>query len=76
MSVTSENVSEVFTSRLKARLKSLGWDQRRLASELECSDAYVSQLVRGRGKPSIKTLAKLAEVLRVAPKYFLENPNE
>ena len=48
-----------------------------LASKAGCTDAYLSQLERGRANPSIMTLKKIASALRVkVVDFFLEPETE
>ncbi len=50
---------------------------KQLASRAGCTDAYLSQLERGRANPSITTLKKIAEALRVkVVDFFLESERE
>ncbi len=48
-----------------------------LAQKAGCTDAYLSQLERGRANPSVMTLKKIASALRVKiVDFFVENEDE
>ena len=50
---------------------------KQLASKAGCTDAYLSQLERGRANPSITTLKKIAQALQVkVVDFFLESEHE
>ena len=50
---------------------------KQLASKAGCTDAYLSQLERGRANPSIMTLKKIASALQVkVVDFFLEPETE
>ena len=50
---------------------------KQLAIKAGCTDAYLSQLERGRANPSITTLKKIAQALQVkVVDFFLESEPE
>ena len=49
-----------FVADLSARMVELGLDQKTLAERLECSAARVSQVLRGDGNVTLKTLVDFA----------------
>ncbi len=63
--------------RLKTFRLANGMTLKQLASKAGCTDAYLSQLERGRANPSITTLKKIAQALRVkVVDFFLESEHE
>lgn len=60
---------DVTHRRLSANLKALtrrrGWSMNQLADFAVVGRGYLSEVVRGRKSPSLRTLVKLAEALEV-----------
>jgi transcriptional regulator with XRE-family HTH domain len=63
--------------KLKTFRLANGMTLKQLASRAGCTDAYLSQLERGRANPSITTLKKITEALRMkVVDFFLESERE
>jgi transcriptional regulator with XRE-family HTH domain len=63
--------------KLKAFRLANGMTLKQLALKAGCTDAYLSQLERGRANPSITTLKKIAQALQVkVVDFFLESEPE
>jgi transcriptional regulator with XRE-family HTH domain len=63
--------------KLKAFRLANGMTLKQLALKAGCTDAYLSQLERGRANPSITTLKKIAQALQVkVVDFFLESEGE
>ncbi|RPJ11112.1 MAG: helix-turn-helix domain-containing protein [Deltaproteobacteria bacterium] len=68
---------EEIGKRLKTFRLANGMTLKQLASRAGCTDAYLSQLERGHANPSITTLKKIAQALRVkVVDFFLEPEQE
>ncbi|HJN92654.1 MAG TPA: helix-turn-helix transcriptional regulator [Dehalococcoidia bacterium] len=52
-----------FGKALRTRRKTAGMSQAALAEAADLSDAYISQLERGRNSPSLDAIAALANAL-------------
>jgi transcriptional regulator with XRE-family HTH domain len=52
-------------ARIRTLRQRRGWTLEKLAVELDLTNGYVSMLERGRRRPSVKTLQRLAEVFDV-----------
>lgn len=69
---------DVFAENLRRLRLERGWSQDDLARELSADrDAvvhvpYISDLERGKKKPSMETLARMSEVFDVTPAELLE----
>jgi XRE family transcriptional regulator, regulator of sulfur utilization len=57
-------------ARIRVLRQRRGWTLEKLAVELDVTNGYVSMLERGRRRPSVKTLQRLAEAFDV-PVAFL-----
>lgn len=53
-----------------------GWNQRRLAETAGLSPQYLSDIEKGRAKPSLKSLEKIANALSVSVTRLLADRNE
>ncbi|MBU4534208.1 MAG: transcriptional repressor LexA [Firmicutes bacterium] len=53
-----------------------GWNQRRLAEAAGLSPQYLSDIEKGRAKPSLKSLEKIANALSVSVTRLLVDRNE
>jgi transcriptional regulator with XRE-family HTH domain len=63
--------------KLKTFRRANGMTLKQLAAGAGCTDAYLSQLERGRANPSITTLKKIAHALGVkVVDFFLESEKE
>jgi len=58
--------------KIKNARESFGWSQRRLAEEAGLSFSYVGMVESGKIKPSLKSLDKLANALKVDPSFLIE----
>lgn len=58
--------------RIEARRKQLGFTQEQLAFEAGLDRAYLSEIERGVGNPTLNTLIKLALALKFVPKDLLD----
>lgn len=59
---TGKKAIRKFGKRVREVRLSLGWSQDELAFELDVDRSYVSSLERGQRNPTLKTIAKVAEV--------------
>lgn len=65
---------EEIAKRLRAFRRANRMTLKQLAQKAGCTDAYLSQLERGRANPSIMILKKIASALQVkVVDFFLEN---
>ena len=60
-----EAAREVLAARIKQRRAELDLTQEALALDAEIDRTFVSQIERGVGNPSLRTLCKLADRLRI-----------
>ena len=58
-------------NRIAARRRHLKISQNRLAEKIDISNKHLSNIERGREKPSFDVLASLCNELRVTPDYLL-----
>lgn len=58
-------------SRIAARRRRLGISQNLLAEKVDISRNHLSNIERGREKPSFDVLINLCNILRVTPGYLL-----
>jgi len=65
-----------FGKVLRALRKEAGYSQEQLALDADLQRNYVSLLERGLNSASIKTLYKLAAVLKVSPARMLEQADQ
>jgi quercetin dioxygenase-like cupin family protein len=70
-----QHISPIGTM-LRFRRKELGMTLQTLAKESELSAPFLSQAERNHTVPSIVSLTKLARVLKVELKYFMEIPHD
>jgi transcriptional regulator with XRE-family HTH domain len=68
------DLREVFAANLRRLRHSKGLSQDDLAYDAQVSRSYLSQLEKGAFNASLKTIAKLATVLRVEPADLLKTP--
>jgi transcriptional regulator with XRE-family HTH domain len=61
-----------FGKILKETREAKGLSQQELADYSETDRAFISKIERGISTPSILTLFKLAEVLKIKPKELIE----
>lgn len=58
-------------NRIQLRRKELRIKQSELAEKLDISNNHISSIENGREKPSLDTLLKICEELKVTPDYIL-----
>jgi transcriptional regulator with XRE-family HTH domain len=60
-------IHDAFQANLRRRLAELGIRQKDLAERLNCTEAYVSQLLSGHTHPGLEVLEKVAKALDTQP---------
>ena len=55
--------STVIALRVRRRMEELGWTQKKLAEELDCSQQHVSILLNGKVNMTLETITKLEKAL-------------
>jgi transcriptional regulator with XRE-family HTH domain len=71
MPVKPDKLQNLFQRNLRARRQELGLTQTQLAKLIGAQQPYVADLENGERHPTIKTIAKLSEALKVPPDFFL-----
>ena len=66
-----EKLKSLFQDNLKFRRKALGLTQKDLAEKIDAQQPYIADLENGIRHPTLETLAKLSEALKVRPDFFL-----
>jgi transcriptional regulator with XRE-family HTH domain len=61
--------------KIKEALKAKGWKPVKLAREFGYSDAWISNIMKGKRSLDINTLIKIAEILHVEPSSLLPHAN-
>ena len=69
--ITHRNILEKFGERLQKVRKSQGISQEELAAKLAMHRTYVGMIERGERNPTIRTLYKVAKVLKVSSSDLL-----
>jgi transcriptional regulator with XRE-family HTH domain len=65
------HLKSVLASNIKARRRSLGLTQEKLAEKVDTAPTYITMIESERRTPSFKMIERIAEVLRVdAPELF------
>ena len=67
------DVKKRFAERLKEELKKKNITQKELAKRAQLSEAYISQILKGKRTPTITVAKRIAEVLDRPVSYFLDN---
>lgn len=67
----SDKLKSVFQRNLRARRKELDLTQRELADLIGAQQPYVADLENGIRHPTLETIAKLSEALKISPEFFL-----
>jgi len=62
---------ETFRLNLRRRLRELNMSQRDLADAMDVTEAYVSQVLRGRNVPKLDLIEKFCKPLRTNSLYLL-----
>jgi len=65
------DLAMIFICNLKKWRRASGLSQKRLAEKCGASHSYIRQIENGAGYPSFAMLAKIAEVLEIAPYQLL-----
>lgn len=65
------DINKVFGQVLRDSRRGMGLSQESLAFECDLDRTFISLLERGLRQPSLKTLFKLAEALKMAPSYLI-----
>lgn len=66
------DLKEVFGSVIKTLREERGLSQQELADYSEVDRTYISDLERGLYSPSLKTIYKLAEILKLKPHELIQ----
>ncbi len=72
----TDQIQELLGKRIAAFRKAAGMTQVQLADRLSVANETVSRMERGTTTPSIKTLARIAEVLKVPLREFFNSEGE
>ena len=67
------NLEDAFGKILKLRRLRRGFSQDRLAIESNLTRAYISQLECGIKNPSLFTIVKISNALKVKPSVFIDH---
>ena len=65
-----------FSNKLQSLIDKKGWSPTRLATLTGLGHCSIFHYLDGSTKPSIKSLEKICEVLRVSPDYLLFDEEE
>ena len=77
MTSMSQNIYEVFTANVRARMARLGLTQVELAEILGCTQGHVSHVISGRiSSPGIDLVDRFARALGTTPDKLLKAPRE
>ena len=69
------DLKTVFGKTIKELRAAKGLTQQRLADYAGMDRAYISELERGLLMPSLETVFRLAEVLKIKPENLIEKTN-
>ena len=64
-------LDSAFGKILKSRRQSINLSQERLGLDSDLSRSYISDLENGKKDPSLFTIFKLADALKVKPSFFI-----
>ena len=67
-----EGINETFGKVIKQLREERGLSQQELADYSELDRSYISDMERGRYNPTLNTVYKLAEILKVKPNEILQ----
>ena len=59
------NHSQMIANIMSARMKELGMTQKMLAEKMNCTQQYVSKVLKGRENLSLETLCKIENALGI-----------
>lgn len=62
-------------SRVRALRREHGWSRKALAERAGLSERFLAEVESGRGNPSLRSLAEIAEALATTPVALLEAPS-
>lgn len=71
LAVQPEQLKKLFRVKLKEIRLDRGMTQAELAKKIEAHQPFVSALESGETSPTLETIAKLAEALKVAPRDLM-----
>lgn len=57
--------SQTIANIMSARMKELGMTQRKLAEKMNCTQQYVSKILKGRENLSLEALSKIEKALEI-----------
>lgn len=57
--------SQTIANIMSARMKELGMTQRKLAEKMNCTQQYISKILKGRENLSLEALSKIENALEV-----------
>ncbi|MBS1541882.1 MAG: helix-turn-helix transcriptional regulator [Bacteroidetes bacterium] len=72
MPLVKEVINETFGKVIKQLREERGLSQQELADYAELDRSYISDMERGRYNPTLHTIYKLAEILKVKPSEILQ----
>ena len=67
-------ICSLMGKRLRDLRESRGWSQEQLAEKSDLDPTYIGGIERGRRNPSLVSLAKLAQALKVSLPNLLQVP--
>ena len=59
------NHSQTIANIMSARMKELGMTQRKLAEKMNCTQQYISKILKGRENLSLEALSKIENALDI-----------
>lgn len=62
---------ELLGTNIRNRRKEKNYTLEQLAEKLDVSTTFIGQIERAKGKPSLETLVKIANVLEISPDSLL-----
>ena len=71
-----DKLKSLFRDNLRDRRKALEMTQADVAKKIGAQQPYVADLENGVRHPTLETIAKLSEALRVSPDFFLSPGRE
>lgn len=57
--------SQTIANIMSARMKELGMTQKKLAEKMNCTQQYISKILKGRENLSLETLSKIENALEI-----------
>lgn len=63
-------------SRVRALRREQGWSRKALAERAGLSERFLAEVESGRGNPSLRSLAEIAQALATTPVALLEAPSQ